>query len=213
MTNYGSGVLGDWSTLTNRNLGQWDTAEIGFVGDSILTAVQTALSARAVAEGVDIAVNCWSGRPFAPSNASVKPTAVEWLKTWQVMPKRLVIVCGSNDIFDPPAFKAAVEDFMTWMAANFPETKIYWVDTQVRRTGQTVAVQWCDQMNSGWINQIIHDRRDELAGIAPWSEFFCIDKNRPARYLRDGLHPTDGTTSSYNGVAAWLSIVWPVVTA
>lgn len=210
MTNYGSGVLGPWASLTHRTLGDWATAEFGFIGDSILTAVQPALSAKAAAEGLDIAVDCWSGRPFAPNPASPGKSASEWIKTQLVLPKKLVLCAGSNDIFDVPAFDAAMWEFVLW--AETQGTQLFWIDTQVRRTAQTVAVQMADQMNSGWLNQSIHNVMGFDGGhVIPWSEFFCIDKNRPSRYLRDGLHPTDGTTSAYNGVAAWVNIVWAAI--
>jgi hypothetical protein len=209
--NYGSGVLGSWASYQNGISGTWATAQVGVIGDSISTAIKSALTAKANAEGKTIAINYWSSRPFAPNSAYPGHSMSEWLMQQSSMPPVLVIVGGSNDIFDPPAFRSAVGSFLTWMEENHPDTDIYWVDTQVRRTAQTTAVQWADQMNSGWVNQAIHDVRPMLAGVVPWSEFFCADKNRVARYLRDGLHPTDGTTSAYNGVAALVNLIWTTI--
>lgn len=202
MTDYGSGTLGDWSNLTHNIVGDWGSADVGLIGDSITTASWTWLRDRLNARGKTLAVNYWSGRPFAQPGG-----AAEWLMQQTVMPKRLVIACGNNDIFDPPAFQVKIAEFLLWIEQNHPDVIIFWVDVQCRRTNYSTAIQWADQMNSAWVNQFIH-RFDTHVQLISWSAFFASKKTRLNMYLRDGVHPTvNKEQTGYLGTDAWAALI------
>lgn len=196
---YGSGDIGAWSGLTHNIVGDWSTATQGLIGDSITTLSWSAYSAL-FADPYKPAVNYWSGRPFAGVGG-----ASEWLKAQVTLPERLFIACGTNDIFDPPAFGTELGVLLDHIEQNRPEVKqVILVTVQARRASQPVAVQWCDQMNSAWVNKFIYQeaaKRGSLLRVAQWSELFMSDKNRLTRYLQDGVHPT--TSGAYVGTAAW----------
>lgn len=209
MTDYGSGLLGNFASMGHAITGAlpWGQAKVGVIGDSITARGWSKLAAKAVAAGVSISVNYWSGRPFAGPGG-----AAEWLMQQEEMPEKLLIACGANDIFDPPAFTAALASFLAWMEVYHPETKIFWVDVQVRRTSVPVATQWADQMNSAWINQTIHEA-SAFFTVIHWSNFLIgANKNRPAYYLEDGVHPTTVVTNGYGpGTESWAAVIWAAI--
>lgn len=202
MTDYGSGLLGDWSGLTHNVVGDWGAADVGLIGDSITTSSWTYLRDRLAARSKTLAVNYWSGRPFAKPGG-----AAEWLMQQTVMPKRLVVACGTNDIFDPPAFAQAIATFLLWMEQNHPDTKIFWVDVQCRRWSQAEAVQWADQQNTGWVNQYIH-AMSSLITVISWYTLLVNKKARQGMYLRDGVHPTTTKVpTGYLGTDCWAALI------
>jgi lysophospholipase L1-like esterase len=194
---YGSGDLGPWSNLTHNIVGDWSTAHTGLIGDSITTLSWSTF--RATLGYNALAVNYWSGRPMRD--------AVAWLKAQPVLPETLYVACGTNDIFDPPRFQADLRELIAHLESLGGNRRLVLVTVQARRTGQPVAVQWCDQMNSAWVNKFIYEEAAtrRWISVAQWSELFQADKNRLSRYLADGVHPT--TSGSYVGTAAWANIL------
>jgi hypothetical protein len=194
---YGSGAIGDWTTMAHGTLGDVTeadgdpVADVFVVGDSLTTLGRSDLIAAANAEGHSVAVNYWSGRPTAP--------AVDWVLSLTTKPKILVMATGTNDIFDPSVMTTQI----TRLLAGVPSTtKVLWVDTHASRWSKPADVQVADQRNSGWVNVQIHDKLGS-ARVIPWSRW--LQYRGPAyitNYLSDGIHPKAGT-----GTAFWAEVI------
>ncbi|MFE9749422.1 hypothetical protein ACFYOT_31300 [Saccharothrix saharensis] len=189
---YGSGALGPWensskaiSTLTQIRP-VLDTDGLFMFGDSISVQDGYSLAQRLHSRTGDvIAVHNWSGRPTAPAVDAL----AQWAQTYG-LPGRVLMATGSNDIFTPPVFAAQVERVLDIVG---PTRKVYWVNVQVARTGQTAAVQLADQRNSAWINLQLADaqRAHPNLRIVRWAEFLAAKPTRLTAYLRDGVHTTE----------------------
>lgn len=61
------------------------------------------------------------------------------------------------------------------------------------RTKQPAAVREADLANSAWINQQLDEAaaRHPNLKIIRWSEFLTARQDRPASYLRDGVHTSE----------------------
>ncbi len=188
---YGSGALGPWETLSKAisTLTQirpvLETDGLFMFGDSIAVQDGSALAKRLYSRTGDvIAVHNWSGRPTAPAVDAL----AQWAQTYG-LPSRILMATGSNDIFTPPVFAAQVDRTMTIAG---PGRKVYWVNTQVSRSGQSTDVQLADQRNSAWINLQLADaqRRHPNLIVIRWAEFLAAKPTRLTAYLRDGVHTT-----------------------
>ncbi|MFF0265751.1 hypothetical protein [Kribbella sp. NPDC004536] len=186
---YGSGDLGPWEGLS-RAISTEDQIErvvatngVYMFGDSISVQDGKALALRLLSRtGAQLAVNNWSGRPTEP--------AVDVLEHWASvygLPRRILMATGSNDVFDPPRFATQVGRTMQLAG---PERMVCWVNVQVCRRKQTMAVQLADQRNSAWINLQLSDAQKQHPNlrIIHWAEFLAVKPARLAMYLVDGVH-------------------------
>ncbi|MGW6199930.1 hypothetical protein ACWF0M_27565 [Kribbella sp. NPDC055110] len=186
---YGSGTLGPWQNLIHRISPEDQIRDvlafdgIFMFGDSIAVqdsgALERLLTDRT---GDAIAVHDWSGQPAS--------AAVDALEEWSGsygLPRRIVMAVGTNDIFDPAAFAAQVERALRIAG---PDRTVYWVNVYVSRTKQPAAVREADLANSAWINQQLQDAAFQHPNlrIIDWSGFLQSRPDRPAQYLRDGVH-------------------------
>lgn len=139
---YGSGTLAPWQTLAHGMTGDWldtpydgdPTADVGIIGDSIVTGGWTTLRDNLALKGKTLAVNYYSGRPTAP--------AVDFALSLTTPPPILIMATGTNDIFDPTVMAAQIARLRAGMPAT---TQIYWVDVQAARSATATA----DQRNTG----------------------------------------------------------------
>jgi hypothetical protein len=186
---YGSGALGPWENSSRRisTLTQirpvLDNDGLFMFGDSIAVQDGYSLALRLQSRTGDLlAVHNWSGRPTAPAVDAL----ASWAQTYG-MPGRILMATGSNDIFTPPVFAAQVDRTMSIVG---PSRKVFWVNVQVARTGQSAAVQLADQRNSGWINLQLADaqKRHPNLRIVRWAEFLAAKPLRLTMYLSDGVH-------------------------
>lgn len=80
------------------------------------------------------------------------------------------------------------------MSIAGPDRTVFWVNTQVCRTGQAAAVQLADQRNSAWINLQLADAqaRHPKLRVIHWAEFLAAKPSRltPTMYIEDGVHTT-----------------------
>lgn len=200
VTDYGSGTLGDWKSLTHGVIGdildtQYDgtpQADVLVMGDSITTRGYSALIPLITGAGHTIAVNYWSGRPTAP--------AVDWVLSLSTKPKLVVMATGSNDVMNPIVMTAQIRR----LKAGLPSTTtLLWVDVQVCRPAYAVA----DQRNSMAVNQQIYEEMGD-AGVIGWAELFWSAPWRLTYYLQDGVHPYIG-----KGTAFWAGALAPKIDA
>jgi hypothetical protein len=194
---YGSGDIGVWTGLTHGTLGDPSTAEAVLVGDSITTATGAATRDQVAAAGHTLAVNYWSGRPTKD--------AVDWILALPVIPKRVILASGTNDLFDPPAYGVQLARLKAGVPAD---VRIMVVDVQAARPDSTTSTKVADQRNTGWLNLQIREQFAP-ADIIGWFRMFAVQPNRIGLYLKpDGIH-TNGTT----GDAFRVAVVAPPIIA
>lgn len=186
---YGSGDLGAWKGLTKAVATEATIRRVlaangvFMFGDSLGVQDGKALSLRLKSKlNLDLAVNNWSGRP-------TKET-VDELATWKTnygLTRRILMSCGTNDIFTPPAMAAQIDRAMSIAGSR---TTVFWVNTQAARTGMGTALQLADQRNSAWVNLQLSDaqRRYPNLRIVRWSEWLAAKPSRLGTYLRQGIH-------------------------
>lgn len=222
---YGSGVLGDWSGLShglycfqppgsavkttsytratkagavNSSVAMACSGEdVRIYGDSITFGGKSALAVELNNLGYTVFVDAWSGRPTTP--------AVDALvaETW--LPNEVIMAKGTNDIFNPTVMGAQVqraENFIAqYNAANGTSVRLWWVDVQATRWGQTDVIERNDQRNSMAVNLDIYQRIPTNQVIG-WTGRFMDNPNLLTTYLVDGVHPKAGT-----GYAYWAAII------
>lgn len=186
---YGSGSLIDWKGLSKAVATEATIERVLSVngvftfGDSIGVQDGKALAIRLKSKlGLELAVNNWSGRP-------TKDT-VDALADWKAkygLPRRIVMGCGTNDIFNPPVMAAQIDRAMGIVGQR---TTVFWVNTQVARTGLAAAVTLADQRNSAWVNLQLAEalRRHSNLRIVHWAEWLAAKPSRLNTYLRRGIH-------------------------
>jgi hypothetical protein len=188
---YGSGVLGSWAngtraiSTTDQIHRVLDTDGVYMFGDSISVQDGKSLATRLLGrDGSRMAVNNWSSRPTSGAVDALQQCASAY-----GLPRRILMASGSNDIFDPPKFRAQVDRAMS-IAGR--ERTVFWVDIQVVRRSVTAAVQQADQRNSSWLNMQLYDAQTKYPNlrIIRWAEWLWVKPYRLVNYLRDGVHPT-----------------------
>ncbi|HWD79919.1 MAG TPA: hypothetical protein VG497_13585 [Kribbella sp.] len=188
---YGSGVAGSWTTATHAisTAAQFQytrqTNGVYMFGDSISVQDGKALAIRLLdRNGTQLAVHNWSSRP-----TSGAVDALQQIASAYGLPRRILMASGSNDIFDPPKFRAQVDRAMSIVGRD---RTVFWVDIQVVRKSVTAAVQQADQRNSSWLNMQLYDAQTKYPNlrIVRWAEWLWVKPYRLVNYLRDGVHPS-----------------------
>ncbi|MFG1907648.1 GDSL-type esterase/lipase family protein [Kribbella sp. NPDC048928] len=200
---YGSGTLGPWQALSHRISTEDQVRDVlafdgvFLFGDSIAVQDSPTLE-RLLADrsGDLIAFHDWSGQPAT--------AAVDALEQWSHhygLPNRIVMAVGTNDIFDPPAFTAQVERALRIAG---PNRTVYWVNVYASRIKVAAPLRQADLANSAWINQQLEAAVAQHPNlrIIDWSGFLESQPNRPAQYLRDGVHTTPLGAAARNELIA-----------
>lgn len=219
---YGSGTLGDWSGLSHGETGSWATADVGIFGDSITSRGKTALGLALAAMSTPgtLATNYWSGRPTAPTVDALLGKAAA-LGEGETLPKRILMACGANDIFQPMVMAEQIQRVKDAHLENNGVEHLLWVDVQVCRTSVSTQTQVYDQRNTGLVNNQIHHAFD-LDHIVDWNRWLCYRGTAYVpQYLEDGVHPwvSAGATpyNHSNGVNFWADVlkrkIEPLMTA
>lgn len=221
---YGSGVLGDWSGLSHGlycfqpGLTPADTAytratktgnaassslmacqgeDIRIYGDSITFGGKSALAAELNKLGYTLYVDAWSGRPTSH--------AVDALVAETVLPNDVIMAVGTNDIFNPSVMGTQVQRAENFIAqynvSHGTNVRLWWVDVQATRWGQTDVVERNDQRNSMAVNLDIYQRIPSN-NVIGWTGRFMDNPNLLTTYLVDGVHPKTGA-----GYAYWAAII------
>ncbi|MEU8221470.1 GDSL-type esterase/lipase family protein [Kribbella sp. NPDC048915] len=188
---YGSGALGPWEHLVRRISTEDEIRDvlafdgIFMFGDSISVQNSAGLERLLTNRtGEPIAMHDWSGQPTSAAVDALE----EWSRRYG-LPQRIVMAVGTNDIFDPPVFAEQVERALRIAG---PKRTVYWVNVYASRTKQPPTVRDADLANSAWINQLLQDAafRHPNLRIIDWYGFLTSQPDRPAKYLRDGVHTT-----------------------
>jgi len=189
MVDYGSGTLGPLGTRTTSPAEGFAAARTDGVwafGDSILRNDYPDLCTRLA---VPLAVDAQSSR-----NTEGCVDALEDHVTAHGEPARVVMACGTNDIFNPPAIVTQIDR----VAFLLPDTQVIWVDTWVRRWKRTDSIEQrlADQQNSGWVNAHIHEAAGRFDwGLVRWGQYLSTPNSsgalRPPQLLIDGVHTAE----------------------
>ena len=216
---YGSGVLGDWSTLSHglycfnpdgslqnyytkaaRKTQALSSAsltcsgeDVRLYGDSITFGGKSAFAAEMGAYGLTTYVDAWSGRPTTPIADAIEAETN--------FPPVVVVASGTNDIFNPTVMAAQINRIKNHISAVSPNTKLFWVDVQATRWGQTDVIERNDQRNSMAVNLAIYQNMPTNR-VIQWSQRFMNNPSLLVNYLVDGVHPKTGT-----GYAYWAAIL------
>lgn len=186
---YGSGFLGDYGKLrrltappaTMRAAAVSDNGCL-IIGDSIASMSKEAviLKLRRSHSAV-CAWDTWSGRPTEGT-----ANALADYRASYGLPSTVIVMSGSNDIFNPPLFAAQARRVL---AIAGPQTRVIWVNVFARRNAAKRFA--ADLRNSAGINKTL------AAVAAPYSNVQLIDwysfvtkrTRKDATFLLDGIHP------------------------
>lgn len=137
--------------------------------------------------------DAWSGRPTTALVAAVRSA-----RSAGVLPGTVLVISGSNDIFDARPFAAAVD---TIVRAIGPSRRVVWVTPYVSRPVAPLA----DLRNTALIGFALEraaTRHDSLV-LVPWFDFLAANPaHRLRAYVPDGVHPKTAA-----GTAAFVSLV------
>jgi hypothetical protein len=228
---FGSGVLGDWSTLShglycfqpNGTVTSYTRAtkattakssaamacageDVRLYGDSITFGGKSAFAAEMSKLGLTTYIDAWSGRPTTP--------AVDALVAETVLPNRIIMAVGTNDIFNPSVMAAQVVRAKNFVAnynlEHGTDVRLYWVDVQATRWGQTDVIERNDQRNSMAVNMAIYQNMG-TDHVLQWSARFLANPALLTTYLVDGVHLKTTPTNQYPYWAAilrgWLDLL------
>ncbi|MBK7721398.1 MAG: hypothetical protein IPI32_03990 [Austwickia sp.] len=187
---YGSGYLGSYAGLNHRTSSARGFAAAAaapngclIIGDSV--AARTAPYLNAIARedfGESCAYEVWNGRP-----AEGAVNALQRIAERHGLPRRVVMIAGANDIFNPPEFRAQVERAVAIVG---PNRTLTWASVFVRRplTGTAAA----DLENSRWLNILLSrvTSAHENLSVVNWYGFLAQRQRHLSTYLLDGVHPT-----------------------
>lgn len=205
---YGSGALGDWSTLQHGETGDWSTADVGIYGDSITTRGKNALATALSGIGATLATNYWSGRPTTPAVDSLLGKAADLEAQGKTLPRIIVMACGTNDFSQPMVLGPQIQRVKDAALENNGMQHLLWVDIHLCRTGLSLQTQVYDERNTCLLNNQIHDAFD-VDHIVDWNRWLNYrGTSYPPMYLEDGVHPWVGAGTGHgDGTAFWADIL------
>jgi hypothetical protein len=186
---YGSGTQGSWAKGT-RSISAPDVVQrvvasdgVFMFGDSL--AIQDWRSLAVRLRGRDrseMAVHNWGIRPTYGAVDALE----RWASTYG-LPRRILMSCGSNDIFAPPKFAEQIERAMSIVGTAHT---LFWIDLAVSRIKLPMSVQLADQRNSGWLNMQLYQAQEKHPNlrIIRWAEWLWDKPYRLSTCLRDGVH-------------------------
>ncbi|GAB78670.1 GDSL-like Lipase/Acylhydrolase family protein [Austwickia chelonae] len=199
---YGSGFHSDYGKFTREvspaedfRRAVSDPTGCLVIGDSIATFVIRDLVDHLRQDNIGSCVHdTWPGRATeGTANALLD------LKHRYGLPPRIIVMSGTNDIFNPPLFEPQMERIIE---AIGPERRIFWVSTfDSRRPSSPRSA--ADERNTEWINQVLTRRaaRTPHLTIIPWDGLFRGRADNVDILLPDGVHPNAA------GVEAMIGLV------
>lgn len=178
---YGSGTLADYHSYAHGVIGNFATADVGLVGDSITTLGHADFNAAVALLGKTTARDYWSSRPMTP--------AIDTTLARPVLPRILVMAVGTNDVFAPTVVATQIARMNPTVLAAKGVEHLFWVDVHCCRTKVPLQTQVYDERNTVLVNNQIHDAL-EKDHIVPWN--WTLNYRGitwPGYYLSDGVHP------------------------
>lgn len=187
---YGSGFHGNYgvykrstSPADQLRAAATDPGGCLIIGDSIATTVVSDL-VRDLRQslGAGCVYDTWPGRATeGTANALLD------IKRRYGLPPKVVVMSGTNDIFNPPLFEPQLNRIVDGIG---PEHQIFWVATFDSRRPYS-ARSAADERNTSWINTMIEERakRTPSMRVVRWDSLFTGNGANVETLLRDGVHP------------------------
>jgi len=195
---FGSGTVADYTMYSHGVTGDFASADIGLVGDSITTLGRPDFAAAMSLVGKTVACDYWSSRPTAPAVTSTLARPI--------LPRILIMACGTNDIFYPLGMGAQVTKLVNGVASKGVE-HVFWVDVHCCRTKLPLQTQVYDERNTCLVNNQIHDNM-ETSHVVQWHNTLTgRGTSWPPYYLSDGVHPKAGVGTKY-----WAAVIKNAIT-
>ncbi len=198
---YGSGYHGDYGRFTRATSPEAELRAAAadpqgclIVGDSIATTVVDVLVAdlrRTL--GVTCVYDTWPGRATeGTANALLD------IKRRVGLPARVVVMSGTNDIFNPPLFEPQMNRIVDGIG---PGHQILWVTTFDSRRPKT-SRSAADERNTAWINEVIAERARRTPGmrLIDWDALFRSNPVNIEALLSDGVHPNPAGVEAMVGL-------------
>lgn len=132
----------------------------------------------------ELAWNLWSGRPTKPAIGALRAAGAD-----NRLPRDILVVLGSNDVFDPHRFAMDAEELVQAAEGH----RLFWVTPYVGRAESQVA----DIRNTAILGLALERLSASHANVhlVPWFEFIA---RKPTThldaYLEDGVHPNPAGT-------------------
>lgn len=220
---YGSGALGDWTTLshgvycfTNGVLTNYVVAPTGTAAQKQYAKVLSGKASAAFCPGEDVRLYgdsiTFGGKSAFAAALNTKTVLVDaWsgrptapvadaIDAETVLPEDVIVASGTNDTFNPSVMAASVTRIKNRVAAlnaaNGTSTKLFWVDVQITRWSQTDQIERNDQRNGEAINYVLWNNLNKNQ-IIQWSGRFLQSPGLLTTYLADGVHPKPGAGYAY----------------
>lgn len=189
---YGSGYHGDYGayrreTSPQDQLRAAATATNGclIIGDSIATfVVRDLVEDLRRTLGDTCVYDTWPGRATeGTANALLD------IKRRAGLPPRIIVMSGTNDIFNPPLFESQMNRLIDGVG---PGHQILWVSTFDSRRPAS-AQSRADEINTAWINRVLAERasRTPQLRIVGWDALFRANARNVDALLSDGVHPNE----------------------
>ncbi|MDO5711191.1 MAG: hypothetical protein Q4P32_05560 [Micrococcales bacterium] len=182
----GSGLIGPWQQMGHSRSAQQadrqaatDPRGVFLVGDSLATRVRPALT-KALGKR-PVAWDHWNGRP---THANVD--VFEALEQAHHLPQTLLVLSGSNDVFDPLRFATQVDRLLEIAGTK---RQIVWAVPSVRRAKFADA----DTHNSRIIEAALRRAASTNPNLrlVDWAgHVAALPPARAAQFMPDGVHPS-----------------------
>lgn len=205
---YGSGYHGDYGAYHRETSPAQELAEAAtaansclIIGDSIATFVVKDLVAELRrTSGETCVYDTWPGRATeGTANALLD------IKRHHGLPPKVIVMSGTNDIFNPPLFETQMNRIVDGIG---PGHEILWVSTFDSRRPASVQSH-ADERNTAWINDVLQRRAAHTPSlrIVRWDSLFRGDARNVDTLLSDGVHPNEA------GIEAMVHLVRSSLTA
>lgn len=198
---YGSGYHGDYGRFTRQTSPEGELRAAAadpqgclIIGDSIATTVVDVLVADLRETlGTTCVYDTWPGRATeGTANALLD------IKRRVGLPARVVVMSGTNDIFNPPLFEPQMNRIVDGIG---PGHEILWVTTFDSRRPKT-SRSAADERNTAWINEVIAARARRTPGmrLIDWDALFRSNPVNIEALLSDGVHPNPAGVEAMVGL-------------
>jgi hypothetical protein len=174
-----------------------DRNGIAMFGDSVLDTVDVPLWRMINSHGVNVAENAVSGRGTAAMAAALAGYADRGL-----LPSRLLVISGANDLTAPHLFEASVDRVLRLMGGR----PVYWLTVYVEHWAFDGNRRARDAQAVGYVNGVLYRAAARYSNLVlvDWHRFLLgvpgsatprccrsvVTFPRPVDRLSDGVHPT-----------------------
>lgn len=191
-----SGRIGAWQQLGHAHAAHdiaqraaKDPRGVLLLGDSMASRVRPVLAPMLTSRQRSVTWDHWNGRP---THGSVDALAA--LDGQGLQPRTIVVLSGSNDVFEPGALTPQIERLLRMTG---PHRQIYWVVPRVERPSWREA----DLHNSGLVEEALTSAasRHTNLHLVPWGRHLAgRSAHERTAFAPDGVHPSAAGVTALN---------------